>query len=306
MIGGSADLTGSNNTRPKGMKAIAATDYSGRFIHYGGTPYARLPRLLRPLRRHRRHQPLDPHRAPDTPSHARLPVDARTGRTLRGRPSFAAWLRRVFLPGGSALQPLAGAALSIGIALVIAGTILPAPTISTQENGAAAGAPQAFATAAPSDGQGLAADASESAAPLPAAALASGMSSRNATTVPYQNVDPTAAASAGPIASDNGGTESTFGTTGQAPSTAAPSAAATVAPVALPTAAVAPATQASGEVQPSMGITKSATPNPGASESTANFDQATPGQDTGAVAAATQPPATATPLTAPGCRAHRG
>ncbi len=35
MIGGSADLTGSNNTRPKGMKAIAATDYSGRFIHYG-------------------------------------------------------------------------------------------------------------------------------------------------------------------------------------------------------------------------------------------------------------------------------
>src|SRR5207237_9585004 len=35
MVGGSADLTGSNNTRPKGMKAMSASDYSGRFIHYG-------------------------------------------------------------------------------------------------------------------------------------------------------------------------------------------------------------------------------------------------------------------------------
>jgi len=35
MIGGSADLTGSNNTRIKSMKAISATDFSGRFIHYG-------------------------------------------------------------------------------------------------------------------------------------------------------------------------------------------------------------------------------------------------------------------------------
>ena len=35
MIGGSADLTGSNNTRPKGMKVLSAADYSGRFIHYG-------------------------------------------------------------------------------------------------------------------------------------------------------------------------------------------------------------------------------------------------------------------------------
>ena len=34
-IGGSADLTGSNNTRTKAMKAIAPGDYSGRFIHYG-------------------------------------------------------------------------------------------------------------------------------------------------------------------------------------------------------------------------------------------------------------------------------
>jgi len=35
MVGGSADLTGSNNTRTKGMKALSATDYAGRFIHYG-------------------------------------------------------------------------------------------------------------------------------------------------------------------------------------------------------------------------------------------------------------------------------
>jgi transketolase len=35
MIGGSADLTGSNNTRPKGMPVLSAADYGGRFIHYG-------------------------------------------------------------------------------------------------------------------------------------------------------------------------------------------------------------------------------------------------------------------------------
>jgi transketolase len=35
MVGGSADLTGANNTRIKGMKAISADDFSGRFIHYG-------------------------------------------------------------------------------------------------------------------------------------------------------------------------------------------------------------------------------------------------------------------------------
>jgi len=35
MIGGSADLTGSNNTRIKTMKTLAAPDYAGRFIHYG-------------------------------------------------------------------------------------------------------------------------------------------------------------------------------------------------------------------------------------------------------------------------------
>jgi transketolase len=35
MIGGSADLTGSNNTRPKGMPVLSASNYAGRFIHYG-------------------------------------------------------------------------------------------------------------------------------------------------------------------------------------------------------------------------------------------------------------------------------
>ena len=35
MIGGSADLTGSNNTRAKSMPILSAADYSGRYIHYG-------------------------------------------------------------------------------------------------------------------------------------------------------------------------------------------------------------------------------------------------------------------------------
>ncbi len=35
MVGGSADLTGSNNTRTKSMKAMNAADFSGRFINYG-------------------------------------------------------------------------------------------------------------------------------------------------------------------------------------------------------------------------------------------------------------------------------
>jgi transketolase len=35
MLGGSADLTGSNNTKTKAMTVLSAADYSGRFIHYG-------------------------------------------------------------------------------------------------------------------------------------------------------------------------------------------------------------------------------------------------------------------------------
>jgi transketolase len=35
MIGGSGDLTGSNNTLVKGMKVLDASDYAGTYIHYG-------------------------------------------------------------------------------------------------------------------------------------------------------------------------------------------------------------------------------------------------------------------------------
>ena len=35
MIGGSADLTGSNNTKTKTMPVLSANNYGGRFIHYG-------------------------------------------------------------------------------------------------------------------------------------------------------------------------------------------------------------------------------------------------------------------------------
>ncbi len=35
MLGGSADLTGSNNTKTKAMTVLCAADYAGRFIHYG-------------------------------------------------------------------------------------------------------------------------------------------------------------------------------------------------------------------------------------------------------------------------------
>ncbi len=34
-VGGSADLTPSNNTQSKGLPVLSADDYSGRFIHYG-------------------------------------------------------------------------------------------------------------------------------------------------------------------------------------------------------------------------------------------------------------------------------
>ena len=39
-LGGSADLTGSNNTRSAGMQAMTADDYAGRFIHYGVREHA--------------------------------------------------------------------------------------------------------------------------------------------------------------------------------------------------------------------------------------------------------------------------
>jgi len=40
MIGGSADLSGSNNTKAGGMDVIAAAEYAGRYIHYGVREHA--------------------------------------------------------------------------------------------------------------------------------------------------------------------------------------------------------------------------------------------------------------------------
>jgi transketolase len=39
-IGGSADLTGSNNTRTKGLAALTAEHYAGRYLHYGVREHA--------------------------------------------------------------------------------------------------------------------------------------------------------------------------------------------------------------------------------------------------------------------------
>jgi transketolase len=40
MVGGSADLTGSNNTYVKGVKAFDKPDYAGRYVHYGVREHA--------------------------------------------------------------------------------------------------------------------------------------------------------------------------------------------------------------------------------------------------------------------------
>ena len=40
LVGGSADLTGSNNTKTKTHKALSADDYSGRYIYYGVREHA--------------------------------------------------------------------------------------------------------------------------------------------------------------------------------------------------------------------------------------------------------------------------
>ncbi|MEX2009155.1 MAG: transketolase [Dongiaceae bacterium] len=40
LIGGSADLTGSNNTKAKDMAAVGAGDFTGRYIHYGVREHA--------------------------------------------------------------------------------------------------------------------------------------------------------------------------------------------------------------------------------------------------------------------------
>ncbi|MDX2095099.1 MAG: transketolase [Alphaproteobacteria bacterium] len=40
LLGGSADLTGSNNTKTKAMKAFSAGDYAGRYVYYGVREHA--------------------------------------------------------------------------------------------------------------------------------------------------------------------------------------------------------------------------------------------------------------------------
>jgi len=40
LVGGSADLTGSNNTKTKTLSAVSAADYSGRYIYYGVREHA--------------------------------------------------------------------------------------------------------------------------------------------------------------------------------------------------------------------------------------------------------------------------
>ena len=40
IIGGSADLTGSNGTRPKGLRILDGNDFSGRYLHYGVREHA--------------------------------------------------------------------------------------------------------------------------------------------------------------------------------------------------------------------------------------------------------------------------
>jgi transketolase len=40
LVGGSADLTGSNNTKAKGQQGVTSTDFSGSYIHYGVREHA--------------------------------------------------------------------------------------------------------------------------------------------------------------------------------------------------------------------------------------------------------------------------
>lgn len=51
MVGGSADLTGSNNTRAKDMDVVNRNDFSGRYIHYGIREHA-MAAIMNGLRLH--------------------------------------------------------------------------------------------------------------------------------------------------------------------------------------------------------------------------------------------------------------
>lgn len=200
---------------------------------------------------------------------------------LRGRPGFVAWLRGLLLPGGSMLQPLAGAALSVGIALIVAGTILPSPTAPTQETGNGVAAPvSAYAaqTAAPSDARTVggtadtpgdtapqasaagAAESSASATGTPAAAPAS--------IAPLSTPAPTEARASSPVGTDASGppVESSPNASPAAPETSLP-AALQMTPPPVPSSG-----PTDGQ---SSGTSKGASQSPEASRLNA-VDQATP------------------------------
>ena len=102
LLGGSADLTPSNNTKAKGMIEIKPGEYDGTYMHYGVREHAhgrrherhRAARRLDPLRRHLPvllgllppvHPPRVPHADPDDLRH-----DPRLDRPRRGRPDPSA------------------------------------------------------------------------------------------------------------------------------------------------------------------------------------------------------------------------
>ncbi len=102
LIGGSADLTGSNNTKARDMGVLDGTNYAGRYLHYGVREHGMAAAMngmalhggLRPLRRHlprlyRLLPPGDPPIGADGPA-GRLCDDARFHRPRRGRADASA------------------------------------------------------------------------------------------------------------------------------------------------------------------------------------------------------------------------
>lgn len=203
--------------------------------------------------------------APIRPRDFRLSPEQ--ARSLRGRPSFAAWLSGLLRPGGSMLQPLAGAAMSIGIALIVAGTVLPAPTVSRNE--AQSGVvPGLAASAAPSQAAG----GDSSTGPVPAAAASPASGDRNATMESAGAAGPVFASPAVPAPSQAPSASAVPGDTAQG--TNAP-------PTTSPMVVSGGPTESAGG-----GIAKSESPSPTESPRFNAYDQATPSP----VAAAAAPP----------------
>src|SRR3546814_14511474 len=44
LLGGSADLTGSNNTKGKGMEPVTSGDFSGRYVYWGVREHGKIGR----------------------------------------------------------------------------------------------------------------------------------------------------------------------------------------------------------------------------------------------------------------------